>query len=183
VLILRDVLAFPAREVADLMGVSVASVNSALQRARGTLARERGRGHLEARTTEPSGAAERSLIRRFIEAWEAVDIDGLIALLKEDAVLTMPPLPMRYVGHGPIREFLTTVPAGGALHEIRLVPSRANCQPAVAAYLLDPKSRTHRAYGIMVLSLDGEAIGEITGFSDPSLFPSFGLTMQYEAQD
>jgi RNA polymerase sigma-70 factor (ECF subfamily) len=183
VLILRDVLDFTAKEAADMMGVSVASVTSALQRARGTLKQERGHGRLETRSTELSSAAERSLVRRFVEAWQGVDIEGLVAILTDDAVLTMPPFPMRYVGREPIKEFFTRVPAGGELDRFRLVTTRANGQPAVAAYLFDPESGTHRAYGIMVLSLDGEAVHEITGFSHPSLFASFGLAMQYDAGD
>ena len=115
-------------------------------------------------------------------AWEAVDIDGLVALLKEDAVLTMPPFPMRFVGRGPIGEFLARVPAGGALDRIRLVSTHANRQPAVAAYMLDEEKGTHHAYGLMVLALDGEAIAEITGFSDPSLFLSFGLPMRHQTE-
>lgn len=182
VLLLRDVLAFSASEVADQLEVSVASVHSALQRARGSLDRERREGRL-AVGKRASSDVERSLVRRFMAAWEAVDIDGLVALLKEDAVLTMPPFPMRFVGRRPIGEFLARVPAGGALDRIRLVPIHANRQPAVAAYMLDAEGGTHRAYGLMVLALDGEAIAEITGFSDPSLFPSFGLPMRHETED
>jgi RNA polymerase sigma-70 factor, ECF subfamily len=174
VLILRDVLSFSASEVAAQLDVSTASVNSALQRARGSLDRERREGRL-AVGKRTSSDVEQSLLRRFMAAWEAVDIDGLVALLNEDAVLTMPPFPMRFVGRGPIGVFLSRVPAGGALDRIRLVPIHANRQPSVAAYMLDEKEGIHCAYGIMVLALDGEAIGEITGFSDPSLFPYFGL--------
>lgn len=182
VLLLRDVLAFSASEVADQLEVSVASVNSALQRARGSLDRERRKGHM-AVGRRASSDVERSLLRRFMAAWEAVDIDGLVALLKEDAVLTMPPFPMRFVGRGPIGEFLARVPAGGALDRIRLVTIHANRQPAVAAYMLDAEEGTHRAYGLMVLAVDGEAIAEITGFSDPSLFSPFGLPMRLETED
>jgi RNA polymerase sigma-70 factor (ECF subfamily) len=182
VLLLRDVLAFSASEVADQLDVSVASVNGALQRARGSLDRERREGRL-AVGTRASSDVERSLLRRFMAAWQAVDIDGLVALLKEDAVLTMPPFPMRFVGRGAIGEFLARVPAGGALDRIRLVPIHANRQPAVAAYMLDAEEGTHRAYGLMVLALDGEVIAEITGFSDPSLFSSFGLPMLHETED
>ena len=120
------------------------------------------------------------ILRRFVRAWEAVDVDGIVALLREDAVLTMPPFPMRFVGPREIGEFLSRVPAGGALDQIRLVPMRANYQPAVAAYMFAPKERVHRAYGIMVLTLDNDRVVEITGFSDPSLFAAFGLPMQLE---
>jgi hypothetical protein len=147
------------------------------------VAGERRQGRLETGRTVPADAVERSLLRRFMAAWEAVDIERLVALLKEDAVLTMPPFPMRFVGRGPIGEFFARVPAGGALDRIRLVSTHANRQPAVAAYLLDPNEGLHRAYGIMVLALDGGTIGEITGFSDPLLFPSFGLAMECKTGD
>ena len=100
---------------------------------------------------------------------------GDAALLKEDAVLTMPPFPLRYEGRGAIAEFFSTVPAGGALDQIRLVPTRANRQPALAAYQLDEGSGTYRAYGIMVLTLGDDAIAEITGFADSTLFRFFEL--------
>ena len=180
VLILRDVLGSSAREVADLLETSVASVNSALQRAGATLERERRDGRLAIDLAVPLDAVAGRVLRRFLRAWEAVDIDGLVALLKEDAVLTMPPFPMRFVGAERIGEFLSRVPAGGALDQIRLVPTRANDQPAVAAYMLDPEEGVHRAYGIMVLTLDAERIAGIIGFSDPPLFRAFGLPPQLE---
>jgi len=93
----------------------------------------------------------------------------------------MPPFPLRYEGRRAIAEFFATVPAGGALNQIRLVPTRANRQPAVAAYLFDPDSQTHRPYGLMVLTVDADEIAEITGFVDSTLFPLFGLPPELEA--
>jgi RNA polymerase sigma-70 factor (ECF subfamily) len=178
VLILRDVLGWSSREVAELLDASVASVNSALQRARAALERERGNGRLATDRTIPPDAVAERILRRFLRAWEAVDIDGLVALLKEDAVLTMPPFPMRFVGAKGIGEFLSRVPAGGALDQIRLVPTRANDQPAVAAYMLASEEGIFRAYGIMVLTLDADRIAEITGFSEPPLFAAFDMPDQ-----
>lgn len=183
VLILRDVLGWPAREVADLLEASVASVNSSLQRARAKLEREARDGRLAIDRTAPPDAVAGRILRRFVRAWEAVDIDGLVALLREDSVLTMPPFPMRFVGPKGIGEFFSRVPAGGVLDQIRLVPTRANDQPAVAAYMLAPEEGIHRAYGIMVLTLDADRIAEIIGFSEPPLFAAFGLPMQLEAGD
>jgi RNA polymerase sigma-70 factor, ECF subfamily len=180
VLILREVLGWSAREVADLLDTTVASVNSALQRARATLERERREGRLETHRTVPPDAVAGRILERFMCAWEAVDIDGLVALLREDAVLTMPPFPMRFVGPKGIGEFLSRVPAGGALDQIRLVPMRANDQPSVAAYMFTPEEEVYRAYGIMVLTLERDRIAEITGFSEPPLFAAFGLPMQLE---
>ena len=92
----------------------------------------------------------------------------------------MPPFPLRYVGRKSIGEFFATVPAGGALDQIRLIPIRANRQPAVAAYVLDLASRRHRAYGLMVFTVDDEQIAEITGFADPTLFPPFALPAELD---
>ncbi len=181
VLLLRDVLGFAAAEVAELIDSSTASVNSALQRARTTLEQRRTDGRLDLTRTAPPGHVERSLVRRYIEAWQSVDIDALVALLREDAFMTMPPEPLLFRGRQAIGHFFATVPAGGALDEIRLLPTRANRQPAVAAYLLDREAGVHRGYGLMVFSLDGDAIAEITGFVDPTLFPLFGLPAELDA--
>jgi RNA polymerase sigma-70 factor (TIGR02960 family) len=175
VLLLRDVLGFAASEVAELVDSSAASVNSALQRARTTLEKRQADGRLDLARTPTPDHVQRSLVRRYVEAWQSVDIDGLVKLLREDAVMTMPPEPLLFRGRRAIGDFFASVPAGGALDEIRLLPTRANRQPAVAGYLLDREAGIHRAYGLMVLTLDGDAIAEITGFADPTLFALFGL--------
>ncbi len=181
VLLLRDVLGFSASEVAGLLDSTTSSVNSALQRARTTLHRRQADGRLDLARTTPPDDVQRSLVQRYVEAWESVDIDGLVALLREDAVMTMPPFPLLFRGRQAIADFFSTVPADGALDEIRLLSTRANRQPALAAYVLDREAGVYRAYGIMVLTLDGEAIAEITGFGDPTLFPLFGLPGELEA--
>jgi RNA polymerase sigma-70 factor (ECF subfamily) len=99
-----------------------------------------------------------------------------VSVLAEDCLLTMPPAPLAYRGREAIGSFFATVPAGGDLTAIRLIPARANGQPAVAAYLRD--GAIARAYGIMVLTVHAGLIGEITGFADPELFPLFGLPTQ-----
>ena len=169
VLLLRDVLGFAADEVAELIGSSTASVNSALQRARAALDRWRAEGRLDIGRTRAPDDVRQSLVRRYVEAWEAIDIEGLLDLLREDAVMTMPPSPLIFEGRRSIVEFFASVPADGALDQIQLLPTAANGQPALGAYL------EGRAYGLMVLTIDGEEIAEITGFSDPALFPEFGL--------
>jgi RNA polymerase sigma-70 factor, ECF subfamily len=175
-LVLRDVLGWSAREVADLLGVSVAAANSALQRARDRVERERREGSL-ARVHRPADErAEAALMRRFVEAWEAVDIDRLTALLADEALLTMPPDVMRIVGPAEIGGFFATVPMDGRLELIRLQPTRANGQPALAAYVQESDGEPFRAYGIMVFALDGDRIGGITGFAGyPELYPVFEL--------
>jgi len=181
VLVLREVLGWPAREVADLLDDSVASVNSALQRARATLERERSAGRLAREHAPASSDSESRAVARFVAAWEAVDVDGILELLADDAIMTMPPEPMRLLGTEAIGTFFRTVPAGGALERIRLVPTRANGQPAVAAYLQGDDG-SFEAYGVMVLALAGEHVASITGFAGyPELFPRLGLPRRLEA--
>ena len=175
VLLLHDVLGWSAIEVAGMLDTTPSGVNSTLHRARATLERRREEAGLRLDRTAASSETERALAGRFLAAWDAVDVAGLVALLKEDAVLTMPPFPLRYEGRAAIAEFFSTVPAGGALDQIRLVPTRANQQPALAAYQLDLETGTYRAYGIMVLTLGEDAIAEITGFADSTLFRFFDL--------
>ena len=173
VLILRDVLAWPARDVADLLDTSVAAVNSALQRARATLA-----------TANPAAAASRPLSRSeqlvldaFMRAWQACDIPALAALLRDDATLTMPPQAIQITGRQAVADFFATVPAAGRLDLIRLVATRANGHPSLAAYLPGDSTDDCRGYGVMVLTVAGGQIATITGFPDPGLFPIFGLPL------
>ena len=176
VLVLRDVLGWSAREVADLMGDSVASVNSALQRGRETLERERAAGRLARDHASTSSDSEARVVARFLAAWEVVDVDAIVDLLADDAVMTMPPEPMRVAGRREIGDFFRTVPAAGALEKIMLRPTRANGQPALAAYLESDKTGELEPYGVMVLALDGESVASITGFAgQPQLFPLLGL--------
>jgi RNA polymerase sigma-70 factor, ECF subfamily len=119
-------------------------------------------------------------VARYVEAWQAVDFGTLAGLLKSDVVMTMPPLPLRYTGRDAVAAFLTTIPPGGPCERqrFRLIPTRANRQPAVAAYRLGPDGEAYRAWGILVLSTDGDAIAEITACVDPTLLPAFGLPSQ-----
>ena len=175
-LILRDVLDWSARETADLLGVSVAAANSALQRARDRVERERREGTL-ARPHRPSDErAEEELMRKFVDAWDAVDIEQLTTLLSGDALMTMPPEQMRVEGAAAIGTFFATVPLAGRLDLIRLLPTRANAQPALAAYVHESPTAPFRPYGLMVFALEGDRIAGVTGFAgDPDLFPLAGL--------
>jgi RNA polymerase sigma-70 factor (TIGR02960 family) len=174
VLVLRDVHGFRAAEVAEMLDTSEAAVTSALQRARATL-----EARLPARDRErapaPRSARERDLVGRFADAFEGGDIDALVALLTEDARLTMPPHPARWEGATAIGAFLSTVPLRGALRRFRLVPTRANGQPAFAFYVRVPWAPVARAAGILVLTLEGGRIAAMTVFHDTSLLPRFGL--------
>jgi RNA polymerase sigma-70 factor (ECF subfamily) len=102
-------------------------------------------------------------------------VAGVVALLTDDARLTMPPTPMEYEGRAAIAGFFSTVPAGGRLDRFTLIPTRANAQPAFACYLRDADSPAAHAYGLMVLTLSGERIAAITGFPDTSHFARFVL--------
>src|SRR5262249_13249649 len=157
VLILRDVLNWSASEVAELLGATTVSVNSALQRARATIERQRREGRLRTDLVVPPEEVEQSLVRRYIDAWQADDIARFVALLKRDAVLTMPPLPLRYVGRPAIASFFALIPSGSRRPTFRLVPTRANRQPAVAAYAPLPGGQKERAGVLQVLTLDGDA--------------------------
>jgi RNA polymerase sigma-70 factor (ECF subfamily) len=175
-LVLRDVLGWSAREAADVLGVSVAAANSALQRARSSVERERREGTL-ARVHAPAASpAEAALMRRFVDAWEAVDIERLTALLADDVLMTMPPEPVRLAGPAAIGGFFATVPLGGRLDLIRLLHARANGQPALGAYIRHSPEEPFRPYGLMVFAHRGDRIAGITGFARyPELFPAFGL--------
>jgi len=173
VLVLRDVLGFRTGEVASMLDTSEASVKGALQRARATLA-----AHEEAPEREGAplagSAEERALVGRFADAVEEGDVDAIVRLLTEDAWVTMPPVPHQYQGRAAIAAFLSSraTVRGGPL---RVVPTRANGQPAFGCYFPAPHTAIARAYGLLVLTLDGERISAITWFSDTSVFADFGL--------
>jgi RNA polymerase sigma-70 factor (TIGR02960 family) len=173
VLVLRDVLGYPAAEAAGILDTTETSVNSALQRARATLgAQATTAGHDPA--PPPGSARERAIIDRFVDAFEAADTARLVDLLTDDAWMTMPPEPLEYQGHAAIAEFYLSRTWWGA-QPIRMVPTRANGQPAFGYYLQDPHAPVDRANGLIVLTLAGDKIRAITRFGDNSLFPHFGL--------
>jgi RNA polymerase sigma-70 factor (TIGR02960 family) len=174
VLVLRDVLGFRAVEVAETLGITEASVTSALHRARSAL--EAGVPVAPREEVPlPNSRDERELVARFADAFEGGDVEGVVALLTDDAWLTMPPEPLEYQGAAAIARFLATVPAGGRLDLFRLVPTRANGQPAFGCYLRDSHTPIAHAYGLMVLTVRGGRVAAITGFPDTSVFPHFGL--------
>jgi RNA polymerase sigma-70 factor (ECF subfamily) len=176
VLVLRDALDWSARDTAGLLGMTIPAANSALQRARERLARERDAGTLARWHTPSSPSAEAAAITEFLAAWEAIDIDRIIALLTDDALLTMPPLDMRFTGPEEIGQFFATQPADGHLERIRHIEIRANGQPALASYADEHDTGTHDAYGVMVFAIQGERIAGITGFPrDAGLFTQLGL--------
>jgi RNA polymerase sigma-70 factor (ECF subfamily) len=173
-LVLRDVLGFRAAEVAEMLDASEIAVNRLLARAREAVDRSGYPGTLD-QAPLPGSKQERDLLSRFATAFQSGDIDGVIALLTDDALMTMPPEVAEYEGPEAIRGFLSTVPAAGALERFRLIPTRSNGQPAFGCYMKDAHTPIGHAYGLMVLTLRGDMIAGLTGFADTSVFSNFGL--------
>ena len=166
VLVLRDVLGYRASEVGQMLGASAGSVDSALKRARAALEDRQPPAH--ERAPLPASREERELIDRYVEAQERGDIEATVALLSDDAWLTMPPLPAAYQGRAAIAAFFRAV-AGEVPVGYRAVVTRANGQPALAWYL-DGSPNV-----LEVLTLAGASIAATTVFTDPGVFAHFGL--------
>jgi RNA polymerase sigma-70 factor (TIGR02960 family) len=173
VLVLRDVLGFRTAEVAEMLDSGEASVKGALQRARATLGARLPAADRE-RAPGPNSARERQLMGRFADAVESGDIDEMVALLTDDALLTMPPQPLEYQGHDAIGAFLRHREEVRG-RPLRVVPTRANTQPAFGCYLPDAQAAIARAYALFVLTLEGEQVSAITWFGDTGFFRHFGL--------
>jgi RNA polymerase sigma-70 factor, ECF subfamily len=175
-LLLCDVLGWAANEAATLLGGSTASINSALQRARETLAKRYPEGRPLA-APKPDAAQQR-LLGRYIKAWEGLDLDNFVALLKEDATYTMPPLPQWYLGREAIRAFFAF--AFKTYAGFRMTPTSANGEPAFAAYSRKDATSPWSAHSIHVLTLEHGAISRLTLFyrpDGPRLFDAFGLPL------
>ncbi len=182
VLILCDVLCWSAKETAELLDISVAAVNSALQRARATL-----RTKLPSRRPEwPAGtdtsATERELLRRYIEACEKADIGAFESILREDAVCRMPPQPEVSVGRDAILKLFTDAGFGTeAFGQLRCVTTRANRQPAVAVYVLQAGDSTYRPVALDILQIEEAFVTEIVTFG-PEVFPTFALPLTMDSE-
>ena len=176
-ILLCDVLGWAASETATLLGGSTASVNSALQRGRETLAKRYPDGRPQAAIARPS-ATERKLLDGYLRAWEGHDLDGFVALLKEDAIYTMPPWLQWYAGREAIRSFFAI--AWQSCRGMRVIPTAANGQPAFAVYARTDSDPRFTANGIHVLTLEGETIAAMTVFLEPRMFETFGLPMVWE---
>ena len=173
VLVLRDVLGFRAAEAAEVLETSEASVNSLLRRARAAFETRLPATGRE-RAPLPNSKRERDIVGRLADAFEEGDIDGVVALLTDDAWLTMPPESYEYQGRAAIGAFLNDR-AGRRGAPLRLVPTRANRQPAFGCYFPSPQTEIARPYGLLVLTLEGDQISAMTWFADSSVFPLFGL--------
>jgi RNA polymerase sigma-70 factor (ECF subfamily) len=175
VLILRDVLDWPAREAADLLGLSVPAVKSALHRARSTLGNHYRARPVDVVTVQSLDAAGRGLLDRYVRAWETADVNELTALLKAEATFSMPPTPAWYRGREAIRALVSkTIFGGPASGRWRLRPTRASGQTGFGLYICDDAGG-YRAYGIQVVTFEGEEIADIVTFRSPELFRFFEL--------
>ncbi len=179
VLMLRDVLGFRSGEVADMLSVSEASVNSALQRARATMTRSLP-GPGRERAPLPRSARERDVADRFATAFAGGDVDGVVALLTDDAWFTMPPVTLEYQGPVAIAGFLRSTATWRGARRYRLVATRANGQPAFGFYVEDAGEPVFRGHGMVVLTLEGDRISAITRFVDEGVMGTFGLPVMLD---
>jgi RNA polymerase sigma-70 factor (TIGR02960 family) len=172
-LVLADLLGYRTAEIAAMLDTGEAAVKGALQRARATL-RSRLPAADRERAPRPNSASERRLVGRFADAVQNGDVDAMVALLTDDALVTMPPQPLEYQGRDAIAAFLRHRAELRGV-PLRVVPIRANTQPAFGVYLPDPHAAIARPYGLFVLTLEGEAVAAITWFADTGVFRHFGL--------
>jgi RNA polymerase sigma-70 factor, ECF subfamily len=174
VLILREVLKWQASEVAELLGTSVASVNSALQRARATIEA----ADIDASTTpsEVDGDKERDLLARYVDAFESYDVAAFVSLLSEDAQFSMPPYDLWLRGPEQVGQWL--VGQGFACKGSRLVPLQANGSPAFAQYKLSDEPGVRKPWAIVVVETDGRRVTEICSFLGDEHFKAFGLPLE-----
>jgi RNA polymerase sigma-70 factor, ECF subfamily len=177
-LILRDVLGWSAKETAELLDTSVASANSALQRARETMQRQLPARRAEWTREAAPSEEERELLRRYIEAHERADVERFAELLSADVSFSMPPQPTWVQGRDEVMRFMTAAGFGKpeVIGEMRLVPVRANRQPGAANYVRERGDTEFRAMALDVLRFEDGRLVEMTAFP-PDLFPAFGLPL------
>jgi ketosteroid isomerase-like protein len=168
VLVLCDVLGFSVPEAAEILDVSSTSVTSTLDHARTSMA-----GH-PPMSTVPDSRREVELAENFAEAFAVGDVEGVVELLTDDAWLRMPPLPLQYQGHENVAEFLRTIAFRGG-RRYRLVPTRANGQPAFGCYLREAQTAIARAHGLIVITVTNSGISGVTRFMDNSILITFGF--------
>jgi RNA polymerase sigma-70 factor (ECF subfamily) len=175
VLILREVLAWSAQEVAELLDMSVPGVNSALQRARATLAA----ADTAADARRPMDHEQKAVLDRYVQAFEAYDLEALAGMLHADATLSMPPLPLWLRGHEDITAWMAGT--GGGCRGSRLIPVAANGMPAFGQYRPSVRGSGHEPWALIVLDLSAGRIAAINNFLDTAhLFPLFGLPPRLE---
>ncbi|HEX4019198.1 MAG TPA: sigma-70 family RNA polymerase sigma factor [Frankiaceae bacterium] len=170
VLVLRDVLGFPASEVAEMLDATLESVNSSLKRARAGLQSRLPDSELQL-AVEPASETEEAIVARFVTAYESADMPALIALFTDDVFMSMPPVLLEYVGREPVAAFCEVLFGTGRRRS--LVPTRANAQPAFGTYVIGPDGTRH-ANGLIAVTFTGGRVSALTRFEE-SVFPWFGL--------
>ena len=175
VLVLRDVLGFHAAETAEILETSVDGVKSALKRARATIEQELGDPTQWTAPPPSASVEEQELVERFARAFLADNIDGMIALITQNAWFRMPPAPHEYHGPELIGAFLAAVSEGHSGQSSRLITTRANGDPALATYYIDQRSGSVQQSGLLVLSLAGDRVSELTWFLGPGYLERFDL--------
>jgi RNA polymerase sigma-70 factor (ECF subfamily) len=181
VLILRDVLGFSAAETAGMLSATADSVNSALKRARAAVQDRAEPNRRREPPPLPDSPAERALVARLTTAYQSGDVGQLVALLTDDVRVSMPPVPLEYVGRESAARFHAAVVfRQGRTYD--LIPTRANGQLAFAAYIRDPAGGVRHAMGLLVLTISGERVTEITRF-DNTVLASFGLPRTLPGSD
>ncbi len=184
ILLLSDVLDWRAVEIAQLLELSVGAVNSALHRARVTLAKNYHSQRQDVVQVDRADTTINTLLTRYLQAWETDDVDGLVALLKEDATISMPPIPSWYRGREAIRIFLrASLFSSGVQRQWRLFPTYANGQHALVVYRMNEATKSYRASTLQMVTLDGSQdglwqIAEVIAFINPKLISSFGFPLQ-----
>jgi RNA polymerase sigma-70 factor (ECF subfamily) len=178
VLVLREVLGFSAREVADALDTTTASVNSALQRARRVLDERRPARSQQATARLLGDDGLRALVQRYVDAWERRDVDALTALLVDDATFAMPPFPNWFRGRTAVIEFIASTGRPRLRHEL----ASANGQPAVGWYLWSGRVGAYTPTSLEVITMEGDRVRDITAFLVPEMFPRFGLQPELPAR-
>ena len=176
VLVLREVLGFSAKEVAESLGTTVASVTSSLQRARKTIDERLPEMSQQATMRSLGEERVRELVEQFVDAFERGDVEAIVSLLDEDATFEMPPYPAWHRGREAIAD--SWLMPGGPPPRLRYLPTNANGQLAVGAYALDAERSVYLPIALDVLTLRGRRIVAVTAFRTPELFPRFGLPEQ-----
>ena len=194
VLILREVLGFSAAEVADALDTSVQSVNSALQRARKAADERLPEESQQAALRTLGDERIQELVEAYMQAWEAGDVDTIVAMLTEEVTLAMPPMPTWFRGRDAVTRFLTDIAFAGQeqrrqlvefagdVRRVRLVPTWANGQPAFGAYYWNDEAGVYVPRALQVLTLRDGRIDDITGFADPAMLRPFDLPERLEAR-
>ncbi len=178
ILVLRDVLGFRASEVAEMLGSTLGSVNSALKRARSTLEKKLAGGSAGRPRPASDPKSEDAIVTKFVAAYESADLEAVVALLTDDVFISMPPMPFEYEGREAASRFIAAILGSG--RRFHFVRTRANGQPGLGTYVLGPDGINHRA-GLFVLALAGDRICAMTRFDD-TVLPFFGLPQTLPGQ-